>query len=263
MKEIYKCIKTGCLGYTENIDGLIVHNSMIINEGSIIRLEVNGVYLNDKKIKSNLCLDFNSKLIENITVNPAFIFREELEMIVDIDLNRFALYLLNKIPSWFFYVPATSSGKYHPPRAKENGGLVWHTKTACRIGNDLCNTIDTDEETRQLLKDEVVFALMFHDCCKLGNSETKAEKTLVDHPLLAARFIKKIFYGEFLTEYVSRSNLKLFTEKVERCCNLIESHMGRWDAEENYLPTQRLNLIVHYADYIASGLHRYNIEDVK
>ena len=73
--------------------------------------------------------------------------------------------LINLLPDYFFEIPASSTGKYHPKFSTTNHGLLKHTKVAVRIAYELFNIEDrfTDE-----YKDLIIMALVLHDGCKLG-----------------------------------------------------------------------------------------------
>src|SRR5574344_1060476 len=73
--------------------------------------------------------------------------------------------LINLLPDYFFEIPASSTGKYHPKFSTTNHGLLKHTKVAVRIAYELFNIEDrfTDED-----KDLIIMALVLHDGCKLG-----------------------------------------------------------------------------------------------
>lgn len=55
-------------------------------------------------------------------------FVNELNDINDQKLKTFAIKLLTEAPDYFFTVPASSSGKYHPYFAREENDLVKHTR---------------------------------------------------------------------------------------------------------------------------------------
>ena len=58
--------------------------------------------------------------------------------------------LISWLPDYFFEVPASSTGKYHPKYALGEGGLVRHTKAAVRIAYELLN----DESIGYQFKEE-------------------------------------------------------------------------------------------------------------
>ena len=66
------------------------------------------------------------------------IFKNELELIKDEKLRAFIdFYLSNRVPSYFWEIGASASGKYHPPFSQGNGGLVRHTKAVVYFCDEL------------------------------------------------------------------------------------------------------------------------------
>lgn len=51
-------------------------------------------------------------------------FTKEIGWIHSEKIAKFATYCVNNLPDYFFTVPASSSGKYHPSYALGDGGLV-------------------------------------------------------------------------------------------------------------------------------------------
>lgn len=164
--------------------------------------------------------------------------KNEVELIQNEDLKIFANKCLEKAPSYFWEIPASSTGKYHPEYSLGKGGLVRHTKAAVKIANDLLRL-----EMYSLLeekKDEIIFALIMHDSVK-GHPYTTT-----DHPLKASELIRQTakevnYNGDF--EFV---------------CSLIESHMGQWNSDfrsgKEILPKPQsiAQKFVHMCDYLAS-----------
>ena len=64
-------------------------------------------------------------------------FIAEIEKIKRADLKEVALELVDEIPEYFWVVPASSSGKYHPEISLGDGGLVRHSIMVSRIAEDL------------------------------------------------------------------------------------------------------------------------------
>lgn len=153
----------------------------------------------------------------------------------DIKLQLFLAF--NKVPEYFYQIPASSTGKYHPAYATGEGGLLRHTIAASRIA---CDLVDlemyglTDDE-----KDYVICALLLHDTFKSGATHSKY--TLHNHPILAAQHVRANCSREF----------------ANNVCPLIESHMGQWNTckwDKTVLPKPetKLQQIVHLCDYLAS-----------
>ena len=65
------------------------------------------------------------------------IFNKELNYIKNERIKRSLVIMLDKLPDYFYEVPASSTGKYHPEYALGKGGLVRHTKAAIRIAKEL------------------------------------------------------------------------------------------------------------------------------
>ncbi len=152
--------------------------------------------------------------------------------------------LVDLLPDYFFEVPASSTGKYHPMYATGNGGLVRHTKAAIRIAFDLLNNESMGHSFNELEKDLILIALMLHDGLKSGLK--KSEYTAFDHPIQICNYIKE------------NKNKTNFTEgEVNLICNMIESHMGPWNTN-NYSdvilpkPSNKYQRFVHMCDYLAS-----------
>ena len=150
-------------------------------------------------------------------------------------------YLINLLPDYFFTIPASSSGKYHPKFANTNSGLVKHTKVAVRIAYDLFETINNFSDDD---KDLIIMALIMHDGLKKGLIEE--ENTRFDHPLLVSELIIK-----------NVGNLEMDIDDVRKLCMLIESHMGKWNKSkyskmELPVPVNELQRFVHRCDYLAS-----------
>lgn len=165
---------------------------------------------------------------------------EEIELIKDEDLKKFAKYCMEKVPDYFFKVAASSTGKYHPTYTLGEGGLVRHVKAAVKIAECLLSL----EQNKNLNHDVIIFALIFHDCLKHGKEDSGHTEFL--HPIMAADFIDDCY-----VEYGKRIKV---IEDIE-CC--IDSHMGEWTT--NKYTTAKLpkpetdnEKFVHMCDFLAS-----------
>lgn len=167
-----------------------------------------------------------------------------LDWMHDEKLKKFLKYVIDNLPDYFFVVPASSSGKYHPSYALGDGGLVRHTQAFAIIAHELFNLemFDFTEEERDL----ILCAIVPHDGLKQGSG--KGQHTVFEHPILAANFIKKcnIETGGLLTD-----------QQEQIVYHAIASHMGQWNTA-NYSkvtlpkPRTRLEKFVHLCDYLAS-----------
>lgn len=174
------------------------------------------------------------------------LFANELNDIKDNNLRQFAIQLLTNAPEYFFTVPASSSGKYHPYFAREVGGLVKHTR--CVIFYAECNaeSFNFDEHT----KDLAIIAALAHDIKKQGDNNTGSH-TVWEHPELA--------YNYVLETQKANANL-ISVEDATIIANAILCHMGKWQHDPQFtrgkkafpLPTTLFDYAVQSADYMAS-----------
>ena len=174
-------------------------------------------------------------------MNKIKYFEKEISYIKDKKKQEDIKYLINLLPDYFFTIPASSTGAYHPKFAGTNHGLVKHTKVAVRIAYDLfeVNDIFTDED-----KDLIIMALIMHDGLKKGLVEEKY--TCFDHPLLVSKLIME-----------HAKELKMDIYNVRKMCCMIESHMGKWNTNKYSkvvlpVPNDKYERFVHMCDYLAS-----------
>ena len=166
-------------------------------------------------------------------------FAREFSYILDDKLREFAKLIIENADDYFFTVPASSSGKYHPDFARGNGGLVRHSRAVAYFTNEYVRvSIDWKKLTRYEA-DCVILAALVHDIKKQGDGV--GAHTVREHPLLAAQYVRKIWedYGKDLVD----------EEHLEYICRAIRSHMGPW---QEPCPETHPELIVFYADYTAS-----------
>ncbi|WP_157109872.1 hypothetical protein [Thermanaeromonas toyohensis] len=163
------------------------------------------------------------------------ILGEELSLVKNAKVRQFVEACLRDAPEYFWRVPASSSGKYHPGWAQGEGGLVRHTKAAVRVALDLLRAYPHLEKSR----DFIVAALLLHDTLKHGTGEGR---TVKEHPLLPEQYY--------------RAHTKLIGRRAyKKVMALIRGHMGIWGPVKPRIGLfSRLSVVelVHLADYIAS-----------
>lgn len=174
-------------------------------------------------------------------------FEKAIDTIENEELREFAHICAKCIPTYFWTIPASSSGKYHPITDLGEGGLVRHSLMVYRVGLDL---LIQNDITNSNICDMVKFASLFHDCCKAGLQNEPESNTQHEHPIYAAGLIKYIYL-------YNNNNNPLIEKMVKSICMAIRTHMGRW-TESKYSdvkltpPKTILEKLVHTADYIAS-----------
>ncbi len=168
------------------------------------------------------------------------IFKIELNYIVDKDIRESLEYMIDQIPDYFFHIPASSTGKYHPMYATGDGGLLRHTKAVVRMAYELFGIYKFPQRT----KDLIIMSCLLHDTLKKGEVEEKY--TRFDHPILAAESVKK-----------HKDDMKLTDEDIDFVYGCIASHMGRFNTSEYSdvilpIPSTPEQKFVHMCDYLGS-----------
>lgn len=169
-------------------------------------------------------------------------FAQELKFIRNPDIRESAETLIGILPDYFFEIPASSTGKYHPAYGLGDGGLLRHTRAAVRIAVELfrIETYDFTDDERDL----IIVALIMHDGWKSG--WPKQAGTLTEHPLISGKMV--------MSAEKELSISKSYVHIIKSC---IESHMGQWifDRYGNQVlpkPILEVEHFVHLCDYLAS-----------
>ena len=176
-------------------------------------------------------------------MNKEEVFANEINFIKNDRLKSSTIKLINMLPDYFFKIPASSTGKYHPEFSQKEGGLVRHVKVATRIGYELLkskvlNNFNDDE------KDLIIIALMVHDGLKKGLVEEKWTK--VEHPLLIANFIKD-----------NKNNFDFTDKEIDLLYDMLSCHMGEFNTDFNGnlvlpIPSTKYSRFVHMCDLLSS-----------
>ena len=171
-------------------------------------------------------------------------FLDEISYIKNDKIKKSLIYMINKLPDYFFIVPAASTGKYHPMYASGEGGLLRHTKAAVRIAYELLNDPAIGDKYTSDEQDLMLMGLLLHDGLKLGKGESKYTK--FDHPILMANYIEE-----------EKDNLELTDSERKLVMDVIKTHMGPWttDYDGNEVlekPKTKYQNFVHMCDYLAS-----------
>ena len=177
-------------------------------------------------------------------MNKSLKFSKELEYIKSEKIKNACQKMIELLPDYFFEVPASSTGKYHPEYALGEGGLLRHTKAAVRIAYELLNDPCIGDKYTQDEKDLMIMALILHDGLKSGLNHEKY--TRFDHPILIADYIMD-----------NEEELGLEVEEIEFLCDAFKTYMGSWTTDYNGVevlekPKTKYQNFVHMCDYLAS-----------
>ena len=177
-------------------------------------------------------------------MNKKDVFKKELSYIKNDENRKNAEILISLLPDYFYEIPASSTGKYHPAFSIGEGGLVRHTKAAVRIAYELLNNRTIGKIFSDHEKDLIIVSILVHDGLKEGDPKQKF--TVFDHPVLAANFVKQ-----------NKNELSWSDEDIDMISSMIESHMGEWNTNQYSsvvlpLPRNRYQKFVHMCDFLSS-----------
>lgn len=172
------------------------------------------------------------------------VFKKELCYIKNPKYLNDIKVMISLLPDYFFEVPASSTGKYHPSFSLGDGGLVRHTKVAVRIAVELLNNNSIFTNFTSDEKDLIIMAILVHDGLKSGLE--KSEYTKFEHPILVSNYIKE-----------NKDKLSLNEKELNLLTSMIESHMGEWNTNSysNVVlpkPTTKYQKFVHMCDFLSS-----------
>ena len=165
-------------------------------------------------------------------------FVNELNDIADPKIRDFARRMIEDADDYFFVVPASSSGKYHPSFDLGDGGLVRHTRCVAYYAACIAESFMFSQRD----KDLIILAGLAHDIKKQGDGE--GHHTVNEHPILAADYVTAL--AKELPDVFSAEELSKLTQAIR-------SHMGKWGAKTGLpAPESEFDKCLQAADYIAS-----------
>jgi hypothetical protein len=172
-------------------------------------------------------------------------FKEPLSYIKSQEVKKFAERGIELLPDYFFVIPASSGGRYHPSYAAGEGGLLRHTISAVRIAVELSRMTEIWKLT-SLDLDLIIASLILHDGWKSG--ETQAKFTAVDHPEIAVQVLSRD--EQLMSILPEEESLVVFGN--------IGTHMGQWNTDYKsgievlQKPSGKKQIFTHLCDYLAS-----------
>ena len=184
-----------------------------------------------------------------MNIKKHYLLDKELSYIKDKNKKKFCELCLDGLPEYFWEVPASSTGKYHPNYSLGVEGLKRHVQGAMRIAIELfrceaCFNLTEDD------MDNILIAIALHDGFKSGTQEEymKNKYTKHEHPLLSAKYVQEM--------YTKHQDLISKEDAIE-ISKLIASHMGKWNVS-NFsdvvlpIPSTSAEKFVHLVDFLGS-----------
>lgn len=184
---------------------------------------------------------------------PTDIFNSVLSTIEHDNMRAFAEWSLSILPKYFYEVPASSTGKYHPKYALGHGGLARHTKAAIMIANELFGN-HTVQSFSAIERDCIRVALLLHDGVKHGLAGSRYVTST--HPLEVINYISEK-YNE-VKNTLSKDVVEVMAKYWNDISSNIATHMGEWNydfktkVEVLPKPETEMQKFTHLCDYLAS-----------
>ena len=185
-------------------------------------------------------------------------FKGSFQLINNLQVRKFAQWITRNAPDYFFEIPASSTGKYHPRFSLGEGGLLRHTLGAIIFANHLFPLYNFN----QLEQDLIIASLIIHDMAKNGieildNSQVVQESdyTVAKHPLIICDYVEYLYKN---SDEVDDDIIFIFKEGYwDIIKGNVQSHMGQWNKDKagNEIlpkPSSSSEVFTHLCDYLAS-----------
>lgn len=177
------------------------------------------------------------------------IFADELKLIKGEKIKQFVLDVFEKLcPDYFWTVPCSTLGKYHPQYALGKGGLIRHVKSAVWWGIELSKALEMER-----YHDEMIAALLLHDLIKNGKG-LDANGYPLERGVTGTHGVT---LAEKLRDGLIDGTLHL-DFKYRKILGGVAAHMGRWTTAiyntsiEEDVAEEKFLTLIHLADYCAS-----------
>jgi hypothetical protein len=180
---------------------------------------------------------------------------DEINLIQDQAIRFFVRSVLLRVTEYhhgFWEIPASFSGRYHPPDERGIGGNVLHTKRVVRIAELLSESQDRSPTDFDVL----IAAALLHDITK-GVWQNGAYIYDPMHPYTVDKVVQACLReDESYTETANRSTtLYIDDDTLALILRLVRCHLGLWSPIPETYPLSALDWTLHLADHLASKLH--------
>ena len=185
-------------------------------------------------------------------------FRGTFELIHNEKIRKFAQWITRNAPDYFFEIPASSTGKYHPRYVLGKSGLVRHTLGAIVFANHLFPLYNFN----QLEQDLIIASLIIHDMAKNGieiengKAIKQSEYSIATHPIAICEYVEYLYKT---SDEVDEDIIYVFNNYWDIIKGNVQSHMGKWntdykDKTKEVLPKPitEAERFIHLCDYLAS-----------
>lgn len=141
-------------------------------------------------------------------------------------------------PDYFWNIPSSGSGKYHPPDERGTHGNWLHTKRVFLAYEQLARSYVEQGLLTTTEYHAGQSAALLHDMLKFGYPSAQNDHTVAEHGVIVADLIE------------DRSSLP------QSVADAVRSHNGAWG--EGTIPETPLEQVVHLADMTVTPVHYYS-----
>jgi hypothetical protein len=112
---------------------------------------------------------------------------KEISKITSSEIRSFVVAALGMVDEKFWLIPASSSGKYHPPEDNGEGGLVRHVTKGVAVVQEYARRA----RFSPLETDLGIAAFLLHDSCKNGLPPWTSDFTDYTHGMIASTWLEQ------------------------------------------------------------------------
>lgn len=173
------------------------------------------------------------------------IFESILNQFETKEMLEYCKDMIEKIPSYIFEIPSSTSFKYHNKTQCQPHGQILHILMFGEIMNYILGLEYIQEKYKDSKQRDCLRCTpIFHDAIKCGLTESRY--TVHEHPLLASDWIKN-----------TRVEHDIDDKTKQYIARLCESHSGQWVSTKRskvVLPKPETDdqFLVHLCDYLSS-----------
>jgi len=172
------------------------------------------------------------------------LFEAELGMIKSDSIMNFTIKCLVNAPDYFWEVPSSSTGKYHPAQSNGPGGLVRHTRAVVYFANKLCEVYSICGADRDL----ALAASILHDITKYGIPKQRYTTKTHGHEA-----------GYFIEDLANQGQPIISSDQLRRLVQAVSNHFGKWTVVPSGAAPLRfpeafsdIDMVVHLADVVSA-----------
>jgi hypothetical protein len=179
------------------------------------------------------------------------VFQPLLDKFETEEVRLYCADMIKLIPEYIFFMPSSTSGKFHNTTQCKPHGQIYHILMFAEILNYLLELKCNKEKFKSSQQRDAMRCVpIFHDALKCG-AESSNYFTVHEHPMLAGSLVR-----ETQVEHDIEDKVK---EAIARMC---ERHSGSWTTSKKSTvvlpePENEMEKLIHMCDYLSS---RNNID---